>query len=81
MLIQKNTYRTYCGKIYKKIKGNISLYIRKPLQSEQDIKEMYRQKSVNFTIGKTLYIENTHFWGKKKKKKEGLIQLYIRKHQ
>ena len=30
---------------------------------------MYRQKSVIFTIGKTLYIENTHFWGKIQKKK------------
>ena len=37
---------------------------------------MYRQKSVIFTIGKTLYIENTHFWGKIQKKKEGFFYIY-----
>ena len=51
--------------IYKK---NIH-YILGKIQKK---KEMYRQKSVIFTIRKTLYIG----WGKIQKKKEGFFYIY-----
>ena len=61
--------------------SNFHIYIYKKnihynLGKIQKKKEMYRQKSVIFTIGKTLYIENTHFWGKIQKKKEGFFYIY-----
>ena len=60
--------------------SNFHIYIYKKnihynLGKIQKKKEMYRQKSVIFTIGKTLYIENTHFWGKIQKKKEGFFYI------
>ena len=41
---------------------------------------MYRQKSVIFTIGKTLYIYKIHISGAKYKRKKMVSSIYIGKH-
>ena len=55
--------------------SNFHIYIRKTYTTiwakYKRKKEMYRQKSVIFTIGKTLYIG----WGRIQKKKEGFFYI------
>ena len=58
--------------LYSSRKERVIFPIKHTLQSGQNTKEMYRQKSVIFTIGKTLYIQA----GQDIKEKKGFL-LYI----
>ena len=62
--------------LYSSREERVIFPIKHTLQSGQNTKEkeMYRQKSVIFTIGKTLYIYIG--WGKIQKKKEGFFYIY-----
>ena len=59
--------------LYSSRKERVIFPIKHTLQSGQNTKEMYRQKSVIFTIGKTLYIEKA---GAKYKRKKRVSSIY-----